>query len=158
MLPCYRASMTQLHSDMMTRCHNACVKTIYVSTTGARWQRALPTDVKEVAILTAAAQYGETFVSYSHEAIAIHTGKISTGQSQSLRRGEKPDGLTDECNIAYDVAKSLCGNRGPLSGELWDRAVKLLGKETTTALLHYIGFYSYVSIALNGIDAPIPQS
>ena len=117
----------------------------------------LPADIREVGILTTAAQYGDSFVGYSHEAIAHSSGKFSAEQAKSLRSGEKPDGLTEECSIAYDVAKSLCGNRGPLPGELWDRAVELLGKETMLALLHYIGFYSYVSIALNGVDAAVPH-
>ena len=117
----------------------------------------LPADVREVGILTAAAQYGDSFVGYSHEPQALSTGKLSAEQSKSLRGGQKPDDLTEECSIAYDVAKSLCDNRGPLPGELWDRAVEVLGKDTTLALLHYIGFYSYVSIVLNGVDAPVPR-
>jgi hypothetical protein len=117
----------------------------------------LPADVREVGILTAAVQYGDSFVGYSHEALALATGKLSAEQTRSLRSGQKPDGLTEECSIAYDVAKSLCGNRGPLPGELWDRAVEVLGKDTTLALLHYIGFYSYVSIVLNGVDASVPN-
>lgn len=117
----------------------------------------IPPDVQEVAILTTAASYGDTFVGYSHEAIAIHTGRISSEQAKSLRFGQKPSELTKECDAAFDVARSLCADRGPLPGELWDRAVEVLGKDTTVALLHYIGFYSYVSIALNGIDASIPD-
>lgn len=117
----------------------------------------LAADVREVGILTAAAQFGESYVGYSHVSQAVKTKGLSLEQAQSLKKGQKPNGLTDQCSIAYNVAKSLCGNRGLLPAEIWDRAVEVLGKESTLALLHYIGFYSYVSIALNGVDAPVPD-
>ena len=117
----------------------------------------LPADVREVAILTAASQFGDTFASYAHEGLAIHTCKFSEDQAQSLRRGQKPNGLTKECSIAYDVAKSLSGSRGPLPGNLWDEAVEVLGKDSTVTLIQYIAFYSYVAIVLNGVNAGIPK-
>jgi 4-carboxymuconolactone decarboxylase len=117
----------------------------------------LPADVREVGILTAAAQFGESYVGYSHVPLAVNTGSLSLEQAQSLKKGEKPGGLTEQCSVAFDVARSLCGDRGPLPAALWDRAVEVLGKETTLALLHYIGFYSYVSVAMNGVETPIPK-
>ena len=117
----------------------------------------LPADVREVAILTAASQFGDTFATYAHEGIAVHTCKFLTDQAQSLRSGKKPDGLTKECSIAYDVAKSLSGTRGPLPENLWNEAVEVLGKDSTVGLIHYIAFYSYVAILLNGVDADVPK-
>ena len=34
---------------------------------------------------------------------------------------------------------------------------QILGKDNTIALIHYIGFYSYVAVLLNGFDASIPE-
>ena len=40
--------------------------------------------------------------------------------------------------------------------ELGDSEVEIPGKENTLALLHYIGFDWHVSVAMNGVDAPVP--
>ena len=117
----------------------------------------LPPEARETAILTAAAQFGCGYVGYSHVSQAINTEKLSVEQAKTLKEGKKPDGLNEQCSVAFAVAKHLSSKPGPLPQDLWQKAVDVLGKDAVLALLHYIGFYSYVIIALNGVDAPVPK-
>jgi 4-carboxymuconolactone decarboxylase len=76
--------------------------------------------------------------------------------ADAIAAGKKPDGLTADCALAYDVAKYLCGTPGPLPESLWDASVKAFGKDTTLALVTYVGFYAFVCIAVNACDVPAP--
>ena len=40
---------------------------------------------------------------------------------------------------------------------MWKRGVDVLGKEGIGALIHYVGMYAYICIALNGFDSRIPE-
>jgi hypothetical protein len=57
----------------------------------------------------------------------------------------------------YDLAKRLLTTPGPLPKSYWERSVEAFGKEGTVALVHYVGFYAYLCIALNAIDATVPE-
>lgn len=117
----------------------------------------LPPDAREVAILTVGGHFGAGYETYSHVPQAIAAG-LTREQAEMLQKGEsKPEELNERCEAAYDVARYLLTTKGPLAQELWDRAVEAFGKDGAVGLLHYIGFYSYVCVALNGIDAPVPE-
>lgn len=38
-----------------------------------------------------------------------------------------------------------------------DWAVGVLGKEGAVALVHFVGYYSYAAVFLNGFDVPLPE-
>ena len=116
----------------------------------------IPKDAREVAILTTGAHFKAGYETYSHIPQAVGAG-LSQQQAEALAVGKRPDGLTDEGNAAYDLADYLCGTPGPLPQDIWDQAVKVLGKDTVVGLLHYIGFYAYTSIGLNAVDAAVPE-
>ena len=71
--------------------------------------------------------------------------------------GERPEGLDEKQSVAFDVVKYLTGTPGPLPDDIYKRAVDLLGKDATTALIHYTGCYCYLAAALNGADIPVPE-
>ena len=107
--------------------------------------------------MTVGGHFQAGYETYSHAVQAIEQG-LSQEQTNMLRMDKaKPDGLNDNCSIAYDVAKSLVSKPGPLPSGLWDRAVGAFGRDGTIGLLHYIGYYCYVSVILNGVDAAVPE-
>lgn len=117
----------------------------------------LPADAREVIIMTVGGHFQAGYVTYSHVPQAIATG-LSRAQVEVLRKGEgKPEGLNEKCDTAYDVTHHLVTRKGPLPQDLWDRSVEAFGKPGTVGLLHYVGLYSYVAVALNGMDAPVPE-
>ena len=138
--------------------HNPKVGKSLLGLLGAMQELPLPPDARETAIITTAAHYGGTYVGYSHLPQAVNFGYLTAGQAAILKTGSKPEGLNEECDIAFEVAKSLSGDSRsrPMPQDLWDRAVQILGKDAVVGLLQYIGFYSYVCVAMNGYNAPIP--
>ncbi|KAK6437014.1 hypothetical protein LTR95_006789 [Oleoguttula sp. CCFEE 5521] len=115
----------------------------------------LPADAKEVAVLVCGVRFGAIYELYAHSAVAAQAG-LSATQIEEIKAGKKPDGLNEECSVAYDVAKYLANEKGALPGHLYDRSVSVLGREGTVALIHYVGCYAYVCIVLNAADAPAP--
>ena len=117
----------------------------------------LPSDAREVVILTVGARYQAAYELYSHVNVAQKKAGMSKEIVEAIARGEKPEGLNERCSAAFDAAEYLVGKPGPLPGEIWDRCVRELGKEGTIGLVHYAGAYAYTCIILNAIDAPVPE-
>lgn len=118
---------------------------------------SLPADVKETAILAVGGHFQAAYELYAHENVAVKSGALSPEQVNVIKRDQKPGDLSEECGLAYDVAKYLCSQKRPLPREEWERCVGAFGREGTVALVHYVGFYAYLSIALNAVDAPVPE-
>lgn len=117
----------------------------------------IPPDAREVAILTTGAHFKAGYETYSHIPQAVHLAGLSQEQAEALAVGKKPEGLSKEGDVTWDMASYLVSTPGPLPQGIWERAVGVLGKEIVVGLLHYIGFYAYVSIGLNAVDAAVPE-
>lgn len=117
----------------------------------------LPPDAKEVAILTVGAQFDSAYELYAHTNVAVKKVGMEKATVEAIARGERPEGMNEGCQVAFDVAKYLVSQPGKLSDQLWARSVSVLGKEGTVALVHYVGAYAYTCVVLNAIDAPVPK-
>ena len=106
--------------------------------------------------MTVGGHYQGAYETYSHIPQGIDAG-LTKEQSEALARGERPADLNEACSVAYKISKYLVSTRGPLPKDLWEKAVKTLGLDPTIGLVHYAGFYSYVCVALNALDVPIPE-
>lgn len=118
-------------------------------------QLPLSPAVVEIAILTAGSQYQAAYQLYAHGKIGVHVG-LSEIQVDSLKAGRKPEDLDERGSVAFDVALHLSTKPGVLPHSLWERSVEALGRDETVALVHYVGFYAYMCIAMNAIDATVP--
>lgn len=98
----------------------------------------LPRDARETAILTVGARYEAGYETYSHTPPAIRKAGLARGDVETLARGGKPEGLSEACSLAHDVAVHLITRPGKLSDELWERSVSMFGKQGTVALVHYM--------------------
>lgn len=118
----------------------------------------LPKLARETAILTTCVLHCNQYMQYSHGILAEAQG-LSNEQITLIKAGRKPDTLDSASSIAYDVATGIHAQKGPLGQDLWKDGVQVLGREGMLALLHYVGFYSYTSIVLNGcnIEAPTKE-
>ena len=74
-----------------------------------------------------------------------------------IKTGQKPKDLNGGASVAYDATMELVSRPGPLSKQLWDAVVKEFGEQGALALVHYVGFYAYTCILLNGCDVPLPE-
>jgi hypothetical protein len=111
----------------------------------------LPPLAREVAILVTATHTNAAYEFYAHAKLSglspIHLSQISEGNC--------PEGFDTECKTAFKIATELC-KPGPLGEKMWKEAVDTFGVSGATALVHYVGFYKYVAIILNGFDAQVP--
>jgi 4-carboxymuconolactone decarboxylase len=115
------------------------------------------TYAREVAIAVVGAKSQAAYENYAHRIIGVHEG-LSPEEMQMLNAGKCPETLTEEGKVAFEVASRLVDGPGPLATESWDRALRTFGKDGAAALVHYVGFYRYVSTVLNGFDAQVPTS
>jgi hypothetical protein len=122
----------------------------------------LPKDARETAILVVGAYYSSGYEIYAHERLAKLTG-LTWRQIDFIKTGRKPEGedrLSATCEVAYDVAVELLqgsGRKGRLSDEMWDKAVAAFGKKGALVLCHYIGYYAYACIMMNGAGVGLPK-
>lgn len=97
----------------------------------------LPPDAKETVILTVGAHFQAPYELYSHTNVAMKKVGMSKDVVEALAKGEKPEGLNEQCSLAQDAARHLVTKPGKLSDDLWERCIGTFGKEGTVALVHY---------------------
>lgn len=124
---------------------------------GGMAKMGFPPDARDTTILAVGARFQAGFELYSHVASSTKTGVLSVEQAETLRKGKKPADLNERCSVAYDAASRLLHIPGPLPQSLWDRLVATFGINGTVAWVHYVGFYCFVCMILNSIDAPVPM-
>ncbi len=117
----------------------------------------LPATAREVAILTVGSKYRAAFELYAHEHLALSETSLTRAQIDEIKAGRKPEGLDEQGNVAWEVAKELVDGGRPLGTEKWEKAVRVFGEQGALGLLHYTGYYCYVCVILNGVDAPVPE-
>merc|ERR1712000_178087 len=121
---------------------------------GLRMIPGLSSYGREVVIAVAGARSQAAYENYAHAIIANGEG-ISEAELHEIHAGRCPETLTEEGKVAFELATAL-GRPGILEQAIWDKAVKVLGRDGAAAAVHYTGFYSYVGIVLNGFDAKVP--
>lgn len=82
---------------------------------------------------------------------------FSKSELDDIEKGVCPADFDEEKKVVFACATELVGRPGPLSQETWQRTVDVIGVQGTTAVVHYVGFYKYVSTILNGFDAQVPE-
>jgi len=113
---------------------------------------------REVSILVTGHQWNAAYETYAHERVAEADTELSREQIDAVKVGKKPEGLDEDCDVAFDVTMELLKVRkGRLGDEMWERAEKVLGKMGALALVHFVGFYSYTAVLINGCDVPLPE-
>lgn len=115
----------------------------------------VPSKAREIAILVTGAKFNSAYEIYAHVAAAEEKG-LDKNLLASLVAGVHPQGLTEEQEVAYEVATSLLAG-AVLPRPVWDRAIRELGEEATHELIYLIGLYCLVSVTLNGFNVPVPD-
>lgn len=111
---------------------------------------------REIATIVVGARFDAAYELVAHKVLGQKFG-LSETEYLEIVSGKKPETLKEEGKAVFDVAYELAYGSGPLSQEKWDNAIRLIGKEATTAVVHYVGFYSYVSMVLRGFDVKVPE-
>ena len=107
---------------------------------------------REIAVLAVGARTQAAYQNYAHSKLS----GMSTKDLENIQESKLPSDATEENRIVLNVIDELF-KPGPLSKEIWDEAVRILGIQGMTTLVHYVGFYKYTSTILNGFDAQVPE-
>lgn len=112
---------------------------------------------REIATIVVGARFDAAYELVAHKHLGQKFG-LSENEYLEILNGKKPETLTEEGKAVFDVAYELASGSGPMAQETWENAVRLIGKDATTAVVHYVGFYSYVSVILRGFDVKVPEA
>ena len=119
-----------------------------------RFDISLPRNVIEVATLVVGSHWRAQFEWWAHERLANQAG-VSEAVITAIKRGECPDFSNDAEAKAYDVASELYRTQR-LTDATYANAVQCFGEAGVLELIALVGYYSLISLLLNGFDVPLP--
>jgi 4-carboxymuconolactone decarboxylase len=138
---------------------NAMLRNPGIAEAVLEWAQAItrsdiPADVREVVILTVAAQWRAEYALYAHTAGARQAGVPETAIA-ALRHGDTPCGLRAEADVAHRLATALVRDH-QVSEDLYADAVAAFGTNGLVALVNLIGQYLNTSALLACFQVPAP--
>ena len=119
-----------------------------------RFDISLPRNVIEVATLVVGSHWRAQFEWWAHERLAIQAG-VSAEVIAAIKCGEHPNFSSDDEAGAYDVASELYRTQR-LTDASYTKAVQRFGESGVFELIALVGYYSLVSLLLNGFDVSLP--
>jgi hypothetical protein len=128
---------------------------IWELTKAMTMEATLPDTVRQIAILVTGAHFDAAYEIYAHIAVA-EKDEIDDTTLATLVSGSRPDGLSKEDGVGYDVAYALV-NGGVLPEPVYRLAVSTFGQHGANELIYLVGLYSLVSMTLNGFNVPLPE-
>ncbi|MGW2858889.1 carboxymuconolactone decarboxylase family protein [Streptomyces sp. NPDC001205] len=140
---------------------NALLRVPHLAAPLLEWAEALTrvgiaADVREVVVLTVAAQWRAEYALYAHTAAAGKAG-LPEQAIKALRRGEAPRGLRPDAEVAHRLATALVRDHR-VEHDLYDEAVAAFGTNTVIALVALVGQYLSTSALLACFQVPAPRS
>ena len=128
---------------------------IWELTKAMTMEATLPDTVRQIAILVTGAHFDAAYEIYAHVAVA-EKDAIPEGQLATLLSGSRPEGLSQEDGLGYDVAFALV-NGGVLPEPIYRMAITTFGQHGCNELIYLVGLYALVSMTLNGFNVPVPE-
>lgn len=117
-----------------------------------RFEASLPGAVTEVAICSVGAYYRSAFEFAAHRTLAVAAGVDETALD-ALAAGTDPQFVGDE-RAAHAVAMELLVEHR-LTDETFADARDRFGEQGMVELMTTIGYYSLISLLLNGFESPL---
>jgi 4-carboxymuconolactone decarboxylase len=119
-----------------------------------RYRSAIGLRLSELAILLTARHWNQQVEWAIHAPIAIREGIDAQVVEAIAQRREPPYAREDE-RLVHAVAQQSLQHRRIDDGN-WARGVSLLGEQGMVDLLGIIGYYSLLSVVMNGAQTPPP--
>jgi 4-carboxymuconolactone decarboxylase len=120
-----------------------------------RYRSAVGLRLSELAILVTARYWSQEVEWAIHAPIAIRQG-IDASIVQALGLNQKPSFTQDDEQVVYDfVQQSLTDKK--ISDVTWEAAQSHWGEQGTVDLLGIVGYYTFLSVVMNGAGTPAPK-
>jgi alkylhydroperoxidase family enzyme len=118
-------------------------------------QSVLSDPIRQIVILVVGARFDAAYEIYAHIAVAEREG-MSAKRLATICADLKPDDLTDEESIAFDLAYALVRG-GTLPEPIYALARQTFGQHALNEMIYLVGLYAMVSTTLNGFNVPVPE-
>ncbi len=119
-----------------------------------RYDTSLGPMLSELAILVTARFWTAQYEWYAHKKLALQAG-VSPAVCDAIARRERPPLPDTKAQTVYEYATTMHAER-TVPPALHDRAVALLGEAGVVELVGILGYYTLVSMTLNGFGIGVP--
>ena len=120
-----------------------------------RFDTLLPPHLSELAILTTARVWSSEFEWAAHKPIALEAG-LSPDVIEAIRIHQEPLFEHEDEAVVYAFSKTLHIERH-INGDLYSRAVEILGEASVIDLTGILGYYTLISMTINVFEVPPPE-
>jgi 4-carboxymuconolactone decarboxylase len=119
-----------------------------------RFKSVLPARLSEFAILITAREWTQNYEWDAHHALAMKAG-LSPDVARALAEGRRPEKMTDDEEIVYNVCTELHRNHG-VSDVTYQRAVAKFGEQGVIDIVGIQGYYTLLAMVMNIARTPLP--
>ncbi len=119
-----------------------------------RYDTSLGPALAELAILVTARFWTAQYEWYAHKKFALKAG-VSPAVCDAIARRQRPDLPDEKAAVVYDYSTAMHQQHG-VPQALHDRAVAALGEAGVVELVGLLGYYTMVSMTLNGFGIGVP--
>ncbi|MEZ4621815.1 MAG: carboxymuconolactone decarboxylase family protein [Caldilineaceae bacterium] len=120
-----------------------------------RFEGTLPPQLRELAILTMAAEWQANFEWWAHERIARDVG-VEEAVIDGVKVGALPDTADAQQRMIYNFARDVIEHH-QVSDERYTAAVAMLGEAAIVELVLLLGYYSLIAMTLNVFAVAVPE-
>ena len=119
-----------------------------------RFEGQLPALCREIAILVVAAHFRARYEWWAHSRIAKSDG-LPQSVVDAIAAGKEPAFDDENQGIVYSYATEMMAS-GRVSEQIHQQAAAVLGEPVLVELVLLLGYYSTISLLLNGFDVAVP--
>ena len=120
-----------------------------------RYRSAIGLRLSELAILVTARHWSQEVEWAIHAPIAIREG-ISEPIVQAIGLNQKPAFTQADEELVYDFSKQSLVDK-KIDDATWAKAQSILGEHGAVDLLGIVGYYTLLSVVMNGACTPAPK-
>ena len=117
-----------------------------------RYKSGIGTTLSELVILITAREWSQDFEWSFHKPIALKAG-VPAALVQAVQEGRRPEGMTDDEAIVYDVTTELHRTHR-VSDATFARADRRFGKPAVVDMIAIAGYYTFLAMQLNAAQYP----
>lgn len=120
-----------------------------------RFENSLPADLREFVILLVARFWSARYEWHAHSKVAVEAG-VDPSVIDAIGHGRVPQGMTPDQALLYRFCKEMLDDKD-VSDATYAQALDRFGEPTLLDVLATAGYFSFVSVILNTIRAPVPE-
>jgi 4-carboxymuconolactone decarboxylase len=120
-----------------------------------RYETSLPPHLSELAILVTARFWTSHYEWYAHKRESLKAG-VDPAVIDAIARRETPRLDDPQARAVYQFSRALHETHG-VPQPLFDEAMKALGEQGIVELIGILGYYTLISMTLNGFEIALPE-